>query len=165
MKQQQCWEAITSCVSPWLALILLFLCFCFPLLPAPFSYQEIRGYLGLEGVFKGHLVQSPAMSRDIINLNCSIRAQSNITLNISRDESSIIFLSNLFQSCNTFIVKKFFLIYSLNLFFSSLKPFFSVLSLKGLLKNLPLSKFLGNKVFLGPSLLQAEPQLSLLPFL
>lgn len=106
------------------------------------SCQEIIRYFVFEVAFKSHLVQPPAMSRDIINWICLIRALSNTTLNISRDESPIISLSNLFQSCNTLIVNKFFLIYSLNPFCSSLKPFFPVLSLKELLKNLPLSKFL-----------------------
>jgi len=39
----------------------------------------------LEGTFRGHLVQPPAVSRDIFNWVSLIGAPSNLALNVSRD--------------------------------------------------------------------------------
>ena len=40
----------------------------------------------LEGTFKGHLVQLPAMNRDIYGSVRVLRAWSSLTLSVSRDE-------------------------------------------------------------------------------
>ena len=91
---------------------------------------------GLEGTFKGHLVQPPAMSRDIFTQTRLLRAPSNLTFNVSRDGASTTFLGNLFQYFTTLQQKIFFLISSLNLTTFSLKPLPCVLSLQVLLKSL-----------------------------
>jgi len=52
------------------------------------SLIEIIEWFGLEGTFKGHLVQPPAVSRDIFNWIRLLRAPSNLALNVSRDGAS-----------------------------------------------------------------------------
>ena len=92
--------------------------------------------LGLEGTYRGHLVQpDPVMSRDIFNKIRLLRAQSNLTLNVSRDGTSTTSLGNLFQCFTTLIVKYFFQIFSLNLPFFSLKPLSLVPSQQALYKH------------------------------
>ncbi|KAK4816767.1 hypothetical protein QYF61_022765 [Mycteria americana] len=99
--------------------------------------------------------------RDIFNWIRLLRAPSNLTLNVSRDEVSTASLGNLFQCFTTLIIKDFSLISSLNLLSFSLKPLTLVLLLQALLKILKGCI----KVSPEPSLLQAEqPQLSQ-PFL
>lgn len=56
---------------------------------------------GLEGTFKGHLVQRPAMSRDIFNR--LLRASSNLTLNVSQDGASVTSLGDLCQCFTTLV--------------------------------------------------------------
>ena len=84
--------------------------------------------LRLERTFEGYLVYPrPAMSRDIFNSIRLLRAPFNLTLNVSRDGASPIYLGNLCQCFTT-------LISTLNLLYFSLKPLPLVLSLQGLLK-------------------------------
>ena len=52
---------------------------------------------GLEGTFRGHLAQPPAVSRDIFNQTRFLRAPSNLALNVSKDGASTTSLGNLFQ--------------------------------------------------------------------
>ncbi|KAK4831893.1 LOW QUALITY PROTEIN: hypothetical protein QYF61_020040 [Mycteria americana] len=112
---------------------------------------------GLEGTFTGHLVQPPCNSRDIFKSIRLLRASSNLTLNVSRDEASTTSLGNLFLCFTTLIVKNFFLKSSLNLPSLGLKPLLLGLSQQALLKILEGCY----KVSPQPSLLQAEqPQLS-----
>ncbi|KAK4819021.1 hypothetical protein QYF61_024137 [Mycteria americana] len=100
----------------------------------------------------------PAMSMDIFNYIRSLRAPSNLTLNVSKDEAFTTNRGNLFQWFTTLIVKKkVFLISSLNLASFSLKQLTLVLSQQVLLKILKGH----NTVSTEPSLLWAEqPQLS-----
>ncbi|KAK4821583.1 hypothetical protein QYF61_024442 [Mycteria americana] len=63
-----------------------------------------------------------------------LRAPSNLTLNVSRDGASTTFLGNPFQCFTTLIIKKLFLISSLNLPSFGLKPLFLVLSQQALVK-------------------------------
>jgi len=81
---------------------------------------------GLERTFRGHLVQPPAMSRDIFNQTRLLRAPSNLTLNVSRDGALTTSLGNICQGFTTLMVKNFLLISSVNLPSFSLKlyPFF-----------------------------------------
>ncbi|KAK4807049.1 hypothetical protein QYF61_018390 [Mycteria americana] len=67
-------------------------------------------------------------------------APSNLTLNVSRDGASNTSLGNLFQCFTTLIVKKFFLISSLNLPSFSLKPLPLVLSQQALAEQPQLSQ-------------------------
>ena len=69
----------------------------------------------LEGTFRGHLVQPPAVSRDIFNQTRLLRAPSNLTWNVSRDAASTTSLGNLCQGSATLIIKNFFLLSSLTL--------------------------------------------------
>ncbi|KAK4810366.1 hypothetical protein QYF61_019285 [Mycteria americana] len=102
---------------------------------------------------KQHLTPS-ATSRDIFNYIRLLGALSSLSLNVSRDGAPTTSRGNLFQCFTTLIVKKFFLISTLNLPSFSLKPLPLVLSQQALLKSC-------NKVSTEPSLLQAEqPQLS-----
>jgi len=55
---------------------------------------RITEWFGLEGTFQGHLVQPPAMSRDIYHQTRLLRAPSNLTLNVSRDRASTTSLGN-----------------------------------------------------------------------
>jgi len=71
-------------------------------------------WVGLEGTFKGHLAQPPAVSRDIFNQIRLLRAPSNLTLNISRDGAATTSLGSPFQCFTTLTVKNFFLTSSLN---------------------------------------------------
>jgi len=97
---------------------------------------RIRELPGLEGTFKGHLVQPPAsMSRDIFNQTRLLRALSNLTLNVSRDGESTTSLGNLCQCFIALSVKNFFLVSNLNLPSFSLKPLPLVLSLHALVKS------------------------------
>jgi len=96
--------------------------------------HRIIAYFGLEGTFRGHLVQLPAVSRDIFNYTRLLRAPSNLALNVSRDGDSTTSLGNIFQCFTTLIVKNFFLISSLNLASLSLKPLLLILSQQALLK-------------------------------
>ena len=66
-------------------------------------------------------------SRDTFHLIGLLKALSNLALNISREEASTTSLGNLFQCLTTFMVKNFFLIFSLNLPFFTLKPLALVL--------------------------------------
>jgi len=93
-------------------------------------------YFGLEGAFKGHLVQLLAVSRAIFNSIRLLRAPSNLTLNVPRDGASTTSLGNLSQCFTALIVKNFFLISSLNLPAFHLKPLPLVLSQQALLKRL-----------------------------
>jgi len=54
----------------------------------PFQNHGIVEWVGLEGTFKGHPVQPPAMSRNIFNQIRLLRAPSNLTWNVSRDGAS-----------------------------------------------------------------------------
>ena len=99
------------------------------------SYRIIERF-GLEGNSKGHLVQPPAMSRYIFSQTRLLRAPANLTLNVSRDGASPTSLGNLFQGFTTLIINNLFLMSSLHLPSSSLKPLPLVLSLQALLKSL-----------------------------
>jgi len=63
-----------------------------------------------------------------------LRAPSNLALNFSRDGVSTASLGNLLQCFTTLILKKFFVISSLNLPSLRLKPLLLVLSQQTLLK-------------------------------
>ena len=78
---------------------------------------ESQTGLGWKGPFKGHLVQAPAMSRDLFNWIMLLRVPSNLALNIARGGASTTSLGNLGQCLITLIAKDFFLISSLNLLF------------------------------------------------
>ncbi|KAK4815356.1 hypothetical protein QYF61_001344 [Mycteria americana] len=95
------------------------------------------------------------------NFRTILRAPSSLTLNVSRDGAPTTSLGNLCQCFTTVIVKKFFLISSLNLPSLSLKPLPLVLSQQALLKILKGH----NKVSPKPSLLQAKPPQLSQPFL
>lgn len=73
---------------------------------------------GLEGTFKGHLFQTPAVSRDIFNQIRLFRASSSLTLNVSSD-------GNLYLTI--LIFKNFFPESGLRFSSFSLKPFLLVL--------------------------------------
>jgi len=93
-------------------------------------------WFGLEGTFKGHLVQPSAISRDIFNWIRLLRALSSLTLNVSRDGASTTSLGNLGQCLTTLSVKNFSLLSSVNLPSLCLKPLPLVLSQQALLKSL-----------------------------
>jgi len=110
------------------------------LLEEPHSSKEhqVRGIIerfGWEGTLKGHLVQPPAVSRNIFNQIRLLRVPSNLTLNVSSDGTLTTSVGNLSQGFTTLTVKKFFLKSSLNLLFFSLKPLPLVLSLHALVKS------------------------------
>jgi len=81
----------------------------------------------MEGSFRGHLPNPPAVSRDIFSYGRLLRALSNLALNVSRDGASTTSLGNLSQCFSTLIVKNFFLISGLNLPSLSVKPLFFVI--------------------------------------
>ena len=86
-----------------------------------------------------------------------LKVPSSLALNASREGTSTTSLGNLFQCLTTLTVKNFFLISSLNLPSSSLKPLSLVLLLHVLTKSLSLQVQEGRyKISLEPSLLQAE---------
>ena len=72
-------------------------------------------WFGLEGTFKGHLVQPPAASRAVFGLMRLLRAPSNRTVNVCRDGGSTTSLGNLCQCFTTLMVKNVFLLSSMNL--------------------------------------------------
>jgi len=91
--------------------------------------HRITECFGLEGTFRGHLAQPPAVISDIFNYIGLLRAPSKLDLNVSRDGASTTSLGNLSQCFTTLIVKNnFFLISRLNLLSFSLKPLLLVLS-------------------------------------
>lgn len=94
----------------------------------------ITELFGLEGIFTDHLVQPPAMRRDIFNEIRLLSSLSNLTLTVSRDGRSTTSLGNWFQCSTTLIIIIFFLIPNLNVLSFSLKPFPPVLSQQALLK-------------------------------
>jgi len=89
----------------------------------------------LERTFKGHLVQSPAISRAIFNCSGLLKPPPNLTLNVSRGGAPTTSLGNLFQCSTTLAVKDLFLITSLNRLSFSLKPLPLVPSQQLLLRN------------------------------
>ncbi|KAK4807110.1 hypothetical protein QYF61_018451 [Mycteria americana] len=91
---------------------------------------------GLEGNFKGHLVQPPCNEQGHLQLDQVAQSPDKLTLTVSRDGASTTSLGNLFQCFTTLIVKNFFLISSLNLPSFSLKPLPLVLSQQALVKSL-----------------------------
>jgi len=90
----------------------------------------------LEGTFKGHLVQPPAVSSNIYHWIKLLRAPSNMALNVSRDGASTTSMGNPFQCFTTLTVKTVFLISSLNPPSFHLKLLPLVLLQQALLKSL-----------------------------
>jgi len=56
--------------------------------PGEKSRYRITEWFGLEGTFKAHLVNRPALSRDIFSWIMLLRVLSNMTTNVSRDGAS-----------------------------------------------------------------------------
>ena len=73
--------------------------------------------------FKTILFQPPAIGRDSSHQIRLLTVLSSLVLNASREKASATSLGNLFQCLTTLIIKNCFLISSLNLLSSSLKPF------------------------------------------
>ncbi|KAK4818643.1 hypothetical protein QYF61_016614 [Mycteria americana] len=75
----------------------------FPVYRLNFRGAHIRiiAWFGLEGTFTGHLVQPPAMGRDIFHQIRLLRAPSNLALNVSRDGASTTSLGDLLQGFTT----------------------------------------------------------------
>jgi len=105
--------------------------------PRGMGHYRITEWFGLEGTFQGHLVQPPAMSRDIFNQTRLLRAPCNLAW----DGASTTSLGNLCQGFTTLSVKKFFFMSRLNLPSFSLKPSPLVLLLEALLRSLSPSFF------------------------
>jgi len=103
---------------------------------AAFHNYRIIEQFGLERTFRGHLAQSPAVSRDIFNFIRLLRAPSSLALNVSRDGALTTSLGNLCQGFTILTVKNFFFISSLNLLSFSVKPLPLVLLQQALLKSL-----------------------------
>lgn len=138
--ETKCWEVIISCVSlfyPPAAVLLPFSSPC-SFQQGTTTYHETIAYFGLEETFKGPT-------------SCNEQGHHQLGL---FDQSPVQYNTEYFQGWVTYNLseqpvpvlqhpycKKFFLIYSLNLFCSSLKPFFPVLPLQKLLQNLPLYFF------------------------
>ena len=72
-------------------------------------------WFGWEGTFEGHPVHPPAMGRDVFNWIRSLRAPSNVALDVPRDGAATTSLGNPCQDLTTLSVKHFFLLSSLNL--------------------------------------------------
>ena len=88
-----------------------------------------------EETFKVIQFQLPAIGRDTSHQTRLLTAPSSLALNTSWEETSTTLLGNLFQCLTTLTVKNFFLISSLNLPASSLKPFPLILLLPALMKS------------------------------
>jgi len=142
---------------PWL---------CFKNLP--FSVLRIRiiEWIGLEGTFKDHLVQSPFHGQGHLPLDQVAQSPIQPALEHVREGAATASPGNLFQCFTTLTVQNFFLMSNLNLSSCSLKPLPLMLSLQALVKSLYLSYKPPLSTERSPwSLLQAEqPQLSQ-PFL
>jgi len=96
--------------------------------------HRITGWFGLEGTFRGHLAQPPAVRRDIFKWIRVLRAPSQLPLNVFMDGASTTSLGNPVQCFTTLMVKNFFPISSLNLPSLRLKPLLLVLLQQALLK-------------------------------
>ena len=92
--------------------------------------MESQTSLGWKEPVKAILSNPPTVSRDIFNQIRLLGVPSNLTWNVCRDGASTTSLGNLCQGFTTLIVKKLFLISSLNLPFFILKPLPLVLSLQ-----------------------------------
>jgi len=90
--------------------------------------------LGWKGPSEVVKPNPPAVSRDIFNYTRLLRTPSNPAWNASRDGASAASLDNVCQCFTTLMVKKFFLLSSLNLPSLGLKPLLLVLSQQALLK-------------------------------
>ena len=76
-----------------------------PSLKKSYLHRIIEQF-GLEGTFKGHLVQPPAMSNDIFSwIGCS-EPHPTLSLNVSSEGACTTSLGNPFQCFTTFIIKK-----------------------------------------------------------
>ena len=87
---------------------------------------RIIGWCGLEGTFKIQF-QSPAIGRDTSHQIELFKAPFSLALNAYREGTLKTSLGNLFQCLTTLTVNSFFLISSLNLPSSNLKPFLLIL--------------------------------------
>ena len=97
--------------------------------------QNHRMVWGGSGPLKSPGSNPSAVGRDTSHQTRLLKAPSSLALNASRKGAFTTSLGNLFQCLTTLTVKNFFLTSSLNLPFSSLKPFPLVLSLPVLIKN------------------------------
>ena len=69
----------------------------------PCSFHRTTECCGLEGTFRGHQVQPPAVSRDIFNRIRLLRVPSNLSWKVPRDGASTTSLGNPFQCFTTLI--------------------------------------------------------------
>ena len=90
--------------------------------------HRITESLELKGIFKGRLVQLPYNKQGHLQLDQVLRAQSSLTLSVSKDGASTVPLDNLCQCLTALTVKDFYLTSNLNLSSLDLKPFPHVLS-------------------------------------
>jgi len=97
----------------------------FPLsLLCSFSYysnHRIIEYMGMEGTFKGPLVEPLCNEQGHLQLVEVVQSLSNLISNVSRVGASTTSLGNLIQCFTTLNVNNFFLISSLNLLSFSLQ--------------------------------------------
>jgi len=112
-----------------------------PSTSSPSSGSGVRHFritesVGLEGTFKGHLVQYPCSEQEHLPLDQVAQSPIQLTLNVSKHGTSTTSLGNPLQCFTTLTAKNLFLISSLNLPSLSLKPLLLVLSQQTLLKSL-----------------------------
>ena len=105
------------------------------------SHRIIESYNGLswKESLRSSSYNPSAIGRDTSHCTRLLKAPSSLALNASREGASTASLGNLFQCPTTLTVNNFFLISSLNLPSSSLKPFIPILSLHALTKKSPSS--------------------------
>ena len=104
------------------------------------TFIESQNGLGWKGPLRSSSCSTPATGRDTSLQTRFLKSTSSLSLNVPR-ERAFHSLGSLFRCLTTLTVKSFFLISSLNLPSSSLKPFLFVLSLHALI-NSPTPAFL-----------------------